>query len=75
MGPILNIWKFDLENAIGWSTNGCCNRTHNHKGMFTLMYHVIMGDDPDLKTSKPSPDMFLACCYEERNISEAINDT
>uniref|UniRef100_A0A0D3ERW1 Uncharacterized protein n=1 Tax=Oryza barthii TaxID=65489 RepID=A0A0D3ERW1_9ORYZ len=39
--------------------------TQNHKEMFTLMYHVIMGDDPDLKTGKPSPDLFLACCYEE----------
>uniref|UniRef100_A0A0E0LBM9 Uncharacterized protein n=1 Tax=Oryza punctata TaxID=4537 RepID=A0A0E0LBM9_ORYPU len=39
--------------------------TQNHKEMFTLMYHVIMGDDPDLKTGKPSPNIFLACCYEE----------
>jgi hypothetical protein len=28
--------------------------------MLALMYHVVMGDDLDVRTGKPSLDMFLA---------------
>jgi hypothetical protein len=54
-----------MSNYFFISMNHFSLKTQNHKEMFTLMYHVIMGDDPDLKTGKPSPDLFLACCYEE----------
>ncbi|WOK92673.1 (DL)-glycerol-3-phosphatase 2 [Canna indica] len=56
----LHTSKIPMCVATGSHKRHFALKTQNHGELFAMMHHVVMGDDPEVKNGKPSPDIFLA---------------
>ncbi|KAJ6849736.1 (DL)-glycerol-3-phosphatase 2 [Iris pallida] len=66
----LHMKGFPMAVATGSHKRHFALKTQRHGEIFSKMHHVVMGDDPEVKKGKPSPDVFLAAA---RRFEESVD--